>query len=285
MFGRRSDGKKLKSLEPFYRIIPHVMKDRNDAQNHFLHEVDTEYLDDFIEEQKQLGHDFNYMHIVMAATVRLLALRPQLNRFVMNGRIYKRNEISLAIAIKKMLKDNAPETTVKLPFTGKENIYQIKHIVDSHIQEASKIQEKTSADKLSKILTSTPNFLIKFMVGLIKWMDKHGMAPKKVLEISPFHSSCFITNLKSIKIDYIYHHLYDFGTVGLFIAMGKESMQPVVREDGSISAAKIMKLGIVTDERFCDGLYYANSLRKLKKLLENPHVLLTEISHINPDVD
>lgn len=285
MFGRRSDGKKLKSLEPFYRIIPHVMKNRNDAQNHFLHEVDTEFLDDFIEEQKQLGHDFNYMHIVMAATVRLLALRPQLNRFVMNGRVYKRNEISLAIAIKKMLKDNAPETTVKLPFTGKENIYQVKHIVDQHIQEASRIQEKTGADKLSKILTSTPNFLIKFMVGLIKWMDKHGMAPKSVLKISPFHSSCFITNLKSIKIDYIYHHLYDFGTVGLFISMGKETMQPIVREDGSISAAKIMKLGIVTDERFCDGLYYANSLRKLKKLLENPHVLLTELTHINQDVD
>ena len=60
-------------------------------------------------------------------------------------------------------------------------------------------------------------------------------------------------------------------------------MKPIVYEVGSITAAKIMKLGIVTDERFADGLYYANSLRKLKKILENPNVLLTELHKINED--
>ena len=60
------------------------------------------------------------MHVVIAAVVRLLALRPALNRFVMNGRIYKRNTISISFAVKKALSDDAIETTIKLDLRGKK---------------------------------------------------------------------------------------------------------------------------------------------------------------------
>ena len=130
-----------------------------------------------------------------------------------------------------------------------------------------------------------PNWLIKLGVGFLKRLDKHGMLPKSLIKVSPFHTSCFVTNLKSIKTDYIYHHLYDFGTTGLFISMGKEQLEPVVDENGDITVGKIMKMGIVTDERICDGFYYASSFRKFKDIMENPYDLLEQLPEIEKDID
>jgi hypothetical protein len=225
------------------------------------------------------------MHIVIAAVIRLIALRPQLNRFVMNGRHYKRKIIYVSLAVKKTLKDEGDETTVKVGFTGLESISEIKAKMDEVISANTTAKAINDTDKTAKFLTRVPNCMIKFAVGTLKFLDKHGMLPKKIIEVSPFHTTFFITNLKSIKIDYIYHHLYNFGTTGIFVSMGKEKMQAIVDEDGSVKAAKVMNLGVVTDERFCDGLYYANSLRLLKRILENPDVLESKLEKMTPDID
>ena len=99
------------------------------------------------------------------------------------------------------------------------------------------------------------------------------MLPKSIIKASPFHTSCFLTNLKSIHMNYIFHHLYNFGTTGMFVSMGKEAMEPIVNRNGKIVPAKIMNFGIVADERLCDGLYHANSLRLFKRIVENPSML------------
>ena len=286
MFGRRSDGKKIKNIEPFQKIIPHIMKTRSDSQNTFTHYTDCAVLDEFIaRNREENGVSISYFHIVIAAMVRLLAERPQINRFVMNGRIYRRNDIQISFAVKKALRDDAVGTTIKLTFRGDENIYEVKRAVDEAIVENATLKSNNDTDKTAKVLTNMPNAFIKMGVGLIKFLDKHGMCSKKVLKASPFHTSCFITNMKSIKTDFIYHHLYDFGTTGIFIAIGKEELKPVAERDGSITARKLMGIGIVTDERFCDGFYYANSLRKLRSYLENPSVLEQNLDHIISDVE
>ncbi len=285
MFGRRSDGKKIKSLHPIAKIIPHIMSSRHDSQNLFKYEVLCDPIDEFIAEQRENDVSLTYMHVIIAAIIRLFALRPQLNRFVMNGRVYKRNNICVSYVVKKSLRDDVAETTVKLEFTGKENIYEIKEKIDESIIKNSNKKATNNTDKTAKFFTSVPNGLIKFAVGFVKWLDKHSMLPKKIIKVSPFHTSFFITNLKSIKTDYIYHHLYDFGTTGLFVSMGKEALKPVVNKEKQIVPGKVMTLGITTDERFCDGFYYANSLRLLKRIFENLNELTKNLEKIQEDVD
>ena len=257
MFGRRSDGKKIKNIEPFQKIIPHIMKTRSDSQNIFTHYTDCAVLDE----------------------------RPQINRFVMNGRIFRRNDIQISFAVKKALRDDAVGTTIKLTFRGDENIYEVKKAVDEAIVENATLKSNNDTDKTAKVLTNMPNVFIKMGVGLIKFLDKHGMCPKKVLKASPFHTSCFITNMKSIKTDYIYHHLYDFGTTGIFIALGKEEMKAVAMPDGTLAPRKLVGLGIVTDERFCDGFYYATTLKHLKRLLSHPEQLDKPAPVVNHDIE
>ena len=285
MFGLRSDGKRIKSLPPIQKIMPHIMKARHDSQNLFKYPCRCEPLDTFIKEQRENGISYNYMHLVIASLVRVIALRPETNRFVVNGRIFRREKIMVSFVVKKRLKDDAEETTVKLEFKGTENIEDIKKAMDEAIAKNNYVEAKNNTDKLAKVLTSTPNFLIKFLVGFVKFLDKHGCLPKKVIEARPFHTSVFVTNLKSIKIDYIYHHLYDFGTTSLFVSMGKEQLTPVVSMDGKqLEIGKVMHLGIVTDERFCDGFYFANTLRLWKRIMENPNVLLEHLDDIVHDI-
>lgn len=283
MFGKRSDGKKAKNISAIQKLIPHIMFKRNDSQNLYVNATDCAPLDNYIQVKREEGISYNYMHIVIAATVRLFMVRKELNRFIMNGRIYNRyakdgRNISIAITVKKYLSDLAADTTIKLLFTGKETLAEVKEIVDAAVKAntASKqeaIKEANETDKAAKFITNMPNGLIKFSMSTIKWLDKHGMVPKKLLAASPFHSSCYITNLKSIKTGYIFHHLYNFGTTSMFISMGKEEMSPIVTEDNEIKIAKLMRLGITMDERVTDGFYYAKSLRIYKEVLGNPFLL------------
>ncbi|MDY0024171.1 MAG: hypothetical protein RBR66_04480, partial [Candidatus Izemoplasmatales bacterium] len=123
-------------------------------------------------------------------------------------------------------------------------------------------------------LTRAPNFLIKMMVRFLMWLDKHGMLSRKIIDASPFHTSIFLVNLKSIKMETVYHHIYNFGTTGTFVSMGKETLEPKVDPlTQEIKVKKIMKMGIVIDERISDGLYNSLSLREFKKIMENPHIL------------
>src|SRR5574344_1969092 len=231
MFKHRSDGIFEKSADPIIGMTAHIMPRRYDAMVQFLLEARCEPMDKYI---KTMGEErdihFSYMEILIAAIVRMYAERPLINRFVMNGRVYRRNGIYISFTVKKQLTESAGETTVKMKFTGEENIFEIKKMVDEQILANKGDEKANDTDGAAKILTKVPNGLLKFAINFIKFLDLHNCLSKKLIELSPFHTGCFITNMKSISTDYVYHHLYDFGTTSIFVGLGKEHMEPVVNE-------------------------------------------------------
>lgn len=272
----RPDGVYIDNINPYTKIMPHIMPHRYDAMNWCKVEVSCDGIDRFIAEQRKQGVHYTYYNVVMAAVVRVMAMRPSLNRFVRNRRIYQHNDVTASFAVKKILKDDSEDTTVKLHFKGDETLPMVKQKMDDVIAANTGVKVYNEVDKLAKTITNAPHFMIKFIVGLLTWLDNHNLLPGSVIEVSPFHNSFFITFMKSIHGDYLYHHCYDFGTTGLFIGMGREKDVPVV-ENGEVKVGKVMTLGIVCDERFCDGLYYVNSMRLLKRLLQNPEQMLETI--------
>lgn len=274
MFTKRPDGRLVKDLDPMQQIMPYVMKTRDDSMNMYEDTFACEPMDAYIKEKAKEGLKLTYMHIIIAAVVRLIALRPQLNRFVMNGRIYTRPKIWVSFVVHPTLRDESVGTTIKLCFEGTETIYEIAEKVTEAIERETTLRTgENDTDKLLRtLMKKIPSFLIKFVVNTLLWMDKHNIMPRRIIELSPFHTSFFITNLKSLGINHIYHHVYNFGTTGLFIAMGKEKLIPTV-QNKEIVMEKHMGYGFVSDERFCDGLYFALSLRKLRKIMMNPACL------------
>lgn len=277
MFGLRSDGRKIKTLGPIFRVIPHVMKQRSDAHVYYTQDLPLKYLDAYIAKKDQEGIKMSYMNIIYAALVRLLAEKPALNRFVMDGRTYARKGIHISLAIKKEMTEESEETTIKIPFIGSENIFEIKEKLDSIIINNKDLNTENSTDKVAKLLSLVPDWLFKFIVNILMFLDKHGMMPKVIINASPFHTSAFLTNVGSLGIDGIYHHLYNFGTTGVFLAMGKKK-KSYICEDDNIIEEKAISLKWVADERICDGFYYANALKAFYRYMKKPELLEQNIT-------
>ena len=272
MFGHRSDGRKLKTVPPFFRVIPCVMLERNDAQVYFKQDIKLKELDEYIDRKAKEGIKLSYMNIIYAAIVRIIAERPYLNRFAMNGSLYARNQIFFSLAIKKSFADEGQETTIKLPFTGTENIFEIKEKLDKAIEQNKDYSTSNNTDALAKAFSIVPNGLIRAAFKFIKFLDKHGAVPKAIISASPFHTSVFLTNVGSLGIDSIYHHLYNFGTTSLFFAMGKKK-KSYIYDDDEMHEEKCITIAFVGDERICDGYYYATSFKQLSKYLKKPELL------------
>ena len=274
MFGHRSDGRKIKTLPAFFKVIPSVMLERNDSQVLYKQDIPIKYLDEYIDNKAKDGIKIAYMHIIYAAIVRVIAERPRLNRFVMNGTTYARNKIYVSLAIKKNLTDDGDETTTKIEYQGTETIFDIKQKLDAIIEQNKEVEANNETDKLAKTLGLIPTGLIRVAVKFLKFLDRHGLLPKAIIKASPFHTSVFLTNVGSLGIDTIYHHLYNFGTTSMFFSMGKKK-KSFIYEDEEIKEEKCITLAFVGDERICDGYYYANSFKSLFRYLKKPELLET----------
>ena len=126
--------------------------------------------------------------------------------------------------------------------------------------------------------------LFKFVVWLLKTIDYFGFLPKFLLEVSPFHASIFFTSMGSLGIPPIVHHLYDFGNMPVFVAFGCI----ITRTKCSTTApscAKYIDYTVNTDERICDGFYYATTLKHLKRLLSHPEQLDKPAPVVNHDIE
>lgn len=273
MFNKRPDGRRIRNIEPLQLITSYLMKKRYDAMNMYEDTFPCEVWDTYIKEKEAEGIKLGYMHILIAGIVRMIALKPRLNRFVMNGKVYARPKIWVSFVVHPELNEDSAGTTIKLCFEGTETILEIAEILNKAIEkETTKRVEENGTDKLARLLTSIPSPILSFVVNTLMWMDRHNILPKQIIELSPFHTTFFITNLKSLGINFVHHHTYEFGTTGLFFAMGKEKTIPVVKKNEHVSE-KHMPFSLVSDERFCDGLYFALALRDLRKIMRNPAVL------------
>lgn len=283
MFGHRADGRKLKTLPPFFKVIPNVMPTRDDSQVFFKQDISLKYLDEYIDKKAEEGIKLSYMHIVYAALVRILGERPQVNRFVMNGTIYARNEITVALAVKRSMTDEGEETTTKQKFNGTENIFEVKEKLDELIEKNKDENASNDTDNVAKALAKMPNWLVKIVVKFLWMLDRHGLLPRSIIDASPFHTSVFLTNVGSLGIDSIYHHIYNFGTTSMFFAMGKKK-KSYIYEDDEIIQEKSITIAFVGDERICDGYYYANSFKAFLKYLRKPELLEANIEK-KEDID
>lgn len=273
--GDRYDGWRIRKVDIIFRVISYFLKSRNDSQNFFEEKIPVEQLEEFIKKHKEEMPDLSVMHVVMAALVRLISQRPQLNRFVVWNKIFARNHFNISIAIKRSLTDDGEETFIKPYFMPEDTLQDVVRKVQMELNTLDEPGVQKDADLIAGILNKLPDLLLRFVVFCLSWLDRVGIMPKFVHKISPWHCSFFLTNMGSIGFEPIYHHLYKFGTCSVFIAMGRKSTEYVMDSSGNIEKKRHIGLKFVVDERICDGFYYASSLRLLNKILANPEQLLS----------
>ena len=267
----RPDGKKLKNLGVEYLVGAHVMKERTDAMNMITIDLPEAPMKEYLNRKRKEGKRYSHLTLILAAMVRAFAEYPQLNRFVVNKRIYARNEISVGMVVLKGGKIDGASTISKMKFPPTGTIDEINDIINAYIATNREEGDINSTDKLANFLCSVPG-LLRVAVNFVKWLDKHNWCPKAIIEASPFHCSIILTDLASIKTNSIHHHIYNFGTTSISLAMGNLREVPV-RKKGEVVFERCLPLGIVTDDRLVSGNILGLAFRKFENYLEHPDTL------------
>ena len=281
--GDRYDGYRLRNVDTFFLLIPYIMKKRDDSQIFFEDVADVDVLDAFVRKHQEDIPGLKLYHVFIAALVRLFAVRPRINRFVCGSKIYARNHIAISMSIKRSMTDDGEETNIKPRFAAESTLKDIVDIVNDQVNMNKESGSENDTDKFAKIIGHLPTFIIKTVVNILTWMDRMGIMPKAIIDFSPFHCSGYLTNMGSLGIKAVYHHLYNFGTTSTFLAMGKKEYQYQGSDEGELIKKRIISLKMVVDERICDGYYYASSMRLFSKMLQNPDVLLDPPDEVIPD--
>ena len=266
----RQDGTRVKNLTPIMQALPYIMPRRFDAQNWASDYVDEEIMKQYIRQKRREGHSVTHMSVLAAAYYKAALEHPKVNYFVMNRKIYKRNHFCFSFVILKTRADGTPdETTLKIFLEPEDTVFTISRKIKEHIDRNLQAAHNNRTDRFANFAFRVPG-LARLVFGLAYHLDLHGLLPRKIIDLSPFHTSLFITNLASINTSYIFHHCYEFGTTSVFICMGKPVLDPLA---GPGSRKKLMPLGVVMDERVATGIEYSRFFAAFSRSLKNPGVL------------
>jgi hypothetical protein len=273
-FRDRYDGRLIRSIDPFYRIIPYIMRTRSDAQNLFDDKIDISRLEAFLRAKRNAGiKNIGFLHIVIAAMVRTISQKPGINRFIAGQRIYARDDIFISLVVKKPIDSGEAETTIKLKFKPEDTLSEVVSKLNSAIEENKKANVKNNTDKTARIFMMCPGFLVRLLIWFIKVLDYYGIMPKILNDLSPFHTSVFVTDLGSLGIQPVYHHLYEIGTTSVFVAFGTKYKEKHINRENRVVEKKYVSMRIVADERIVDGYYYASAFKLFRSLMQSPEKL------------
>lgn len=290
-FGDRKDGRLVRTLYPMNKFMPYIMRTRNDACNQFSDSIDMTETDPYIRSKIKQGKvHFSFLHVFLAAYVRTVAKRPEVNRFVSGNRVYSANRIAVNMTIKTTMSADSPDTCIKVYFEPTDTIDTVYDKFNAAVQAVKDASEQraegeSAFDKTARVLASLPRFILLPVIWLLTFLDNNRMLPMALIKVSPFHGSLFVTSMGSLGIRPIYHHLYNFGNLPVFVSYGNKRMELMLDDEGNVFKKRMIDLKVVTDERICDGYLYASAFKTIRTLLEHPMQLETPPEVVREDID
>ncbi len=270
----RPDGIRVKNEVPMYYLIPQFMTERHDAMNMVTVDIPVEPMRQYMNAKRREGVHISHMAMVMTAYAHLAAEFPSLNRFVVNRRIYQHKDFKISLVVLRPGSSANENTMSKLTLTAEDTVLDVQRKIDQYVEENTAVKEGggNSLDKIMGFFVKLGP-LMNFVGWLLRFGDRHGLLPQALLDVSPFHASALMTNLASIRTNHIYHHVYDFGTTSVAIAMG--NMRDVAKrgKGGQVELVRCIPIGVVMDERIASGHYFALAFARMKEMLAHPELL------------
>lgn len=284
-FGDRKEGRLLRSLPAFAKFVPFIMPTRNDACNQYEESFEVSDVDRRLRKLRVDGYKgIGILHFIIAAYIRGVSMLPGMNRFIVGRRIYARDNIEVVMTVKRSLAIDATETTIKVVFEPTDTIFDVYHKMNEKIDEIKTVEGNNNTEDVAEAMCKAPRFLLRFALTILRIMDYFGWLPQSLLDASPFHGSMIITDLGSLRIGPIYHHIYNFGTLPVFISFGAKRHAYELDRHGNMVDRKYVDCKFVMDERTVDGHYYAQFLQAFRYICQHPEIVETPPSKVVEDV-
>ena len=273
-WGDRKDGTLIRDIDSMHFICPLLYPNRCDNEAFISERIDLTNAAAYLEKKNadDPAYKYNLFQLIVASILKCVTLRPKMNRFIANKTMYQRNYLSASFVVKKLFADNGAEALAFIYADPDDTVDTLHEKIYKIISSCRSDKADPSTDSMDTF-TRLPRFISRTAVAFICWLDKHGWVPQSLIDSDPYYSSIVLTNLGSIKLHSGYHHLTNWGTNSLFLAVGERKKRPFYDDEGSFTMKDSIDIGITVDERIADGYYYSKTVRLFKKLLENPELL------------
>ena len=261
------------------------MPTRNDAFILYDESFEVSAVDRFLRRLRVDGYKgIGMLHFLIATHIRCISMLPGINRFVAGRRIYAHDDITVVMAVKRSLSVDATETTIKIHFEPTDTIFDVYRKLNEKIEEIKTSEEDNNTEEVAETLTRAPRFLLRFIIAVLRMLDYFGLIPDSLIEASPFHGSMIITDMGSLRIGPVFHHIYNFGTLPVFIAFGARRHAYEINRRGKVDDNKYVDCKFVLDERIADGHYYAQFLQAYRYIFQHPEILEKAPTRVVEDV-
>ena len=275
IFSKRPDGILLTKLPGFRKMFPFLIETRTEAQ--IVHQQ-------LIPMKKALAvlaklnegrteKKYTIFHIVLAASVRMVAQKPDNNRFVVGKRIYQRKRIEFSFVTKKELTETAAETNVKLAFEPTDTIEQVAQRVWDEVGRVKKSSSSKDED-ITETLTKLPRWMTRLAMWACRVLDYLNLLPAGFIKGDALYCTAYFANLGSIGIDAIEHHLFEWGTCSFFVVIGKLQKALLLNEKNEPVVEDVVTSSFTLDERITDGVNLARTISHLAEMIADPECLL-----------
>ncbi len=275
-FGDRKDAKLIRKQDSMHLIMPMIYPNRCDNEAFISERIDLTNIDKYLEKRNAENPEFKFtlFHLIVAAILKTIILRPKLNRFIANQNNYQRNTYSASFVIKKHFSDDSEEGMAFIYATEDSTLDSLHEELYRQIyrEKNSSGASNATADTMD-LLNKLPRWFVKFFIWLMRQLDRHGIVPQSIIADDPYYASVILSNLGSIKLRSGYHHLTNWGTTSLFVVVGEMKERIFRSENGQEEYRNSVDLGLTIDERIADGYYYSGSVKILKYILEHPECL------------
>ena len=274
-WGDRKDGIWLKDIPALNRFMPLLMPNRADNEAFISVDIDARPLNAYLEKLNagRTEDKYTFFHLISAAIGKAFVLRPKMNRFVCNNKLYQRKDITVAFVVKKKFDDRSEEAMAFFTYDPKETLESYHEKIMKVIHSTKSEEQKDTSTGAMDMIGKLPQCVISAIVKFVLWLDKHGWAPDFLIGSDPNHAAIFLSNLGSIGLPAGYHHLVNWGTNSCFVVVGKKYQKMAYDKDGNPDLHEVIPIGITLDERIADGYYYSGTVALVQELLEHPWLL------------
>jgi len=251
--------------------MPYIMRGRNESAFYFEQQISLHETDAYIRAFNDVHPDtpIGVQHIVMRAITAVMTRYPTLNRFVAGGRLYQRREIWFSYSAKQNLKEGSPLIVLKRRFDADEPFEDMARDMAEQLRDGRFGDGLTASDREIGLIMKLPGLGRRLVLGVGRFADAFGLLPRSFIDNDPLYASAFFANLGSIGQPSGYHHLYEYGTIGVFCVIGRPTSEPGSPTSGP-DRRRTMSLKWTFDERVEDGLVAGFGLRMCKQFVEDP---------------
>jgi len=271
--GDRYDATRVEMPRNLNGIFPYLMKGRNESIAYYPVAIDVENLLAYIESHKGTENELTIFQAAMLALVKVMRTRPTLNRYIIGRHVYQRRNVVLSFIARKKMTDDGEETNVLVSIKPDDDRATIIAKLKQETSVAKREDVQKDDDKVIALFMRLPRSLLRAAINLLSWYDFYFDTPGFLRGLDPLRCSAYVANLGSVGLGAPYHHLYEWGTCSVFMAIGQIKPAVVVGDDGQPVVRKVMQLRFTLDERIADGYYDARALELMETYLQDPSQL------------